>query len=230
MKIYAIILASGTGSRFGLDLPKQFYKLKNKTIFEYSVETFENHPKIDGIIIVSNPDYIDLTKKIIMKNHYKKEIKILKGGKTRQESSFIGISAIKEDNAKILIHDAVRPFIDSETISKCIYALKTNDAINVGIESSDTIVEVNNENFIVNVPERKNIVRCQTPQCFSLEIIKKAHILAKKDKYNKSTDDCSLILKYNLAKIFVIKGSNLNIKITYPFDIKIAEEIIKIKK
>ncbi len=230
MKYYAIILASGTGTRSGLNIPKQFYKIKNKTLLEYSIEAFENNSKIDSIIVVSNPDFMDLTKEILNKNNYKKAKKLVAGGKTRQESSYNGIFAIEETKAKVLIHDAVRPFISDEIINSCIYALDKYDAVNVAIECSDTIIEVDDKNCIKNVPNRKTLRRCQTPQCFDLSLIKKAHNLAKEDKTFTATDDCSLILHNNLADIYVVEGSVNNIKITYPSDLKIAQEFIFSKK
>ncbi|MCD7780622.1 MAG: 2-C-methyl-D-erythritol 4-phosphate cytidylyltransferase [Candidatus Gastranaerophilales bacterium] len=230
MKNYAVILASGRGSRSGLDIPKQFYKISGKTLLEYSVEAFESNKNIDSIIIVTNPDFMDLTKKIIRENNYKKIIKILSGGSKRQESSFIGISAIEEENANVLIHDAVRPFISQEIINNCITALKTYKAVNVAIETSDTIVETDENNIIKNVPDRKFLRRCQTPQCFDLKTIKKAHLLAKNDIDFSATDDCSIVLRYNLSEVYVIKGDDFNIKITYPLDLEIAEKILNLKK
>jgi len=230
MKYYAIILASGTGSRSGLNIPKQFYKIKNKTLLEYSIDAFENNSKIDSIIVVSNPDFIDLTKGVLDRNNYKKVKKLIAGGKTRQESSYNGVFAIDEAAAKVLIHDAVRPFISDEIINSCIYALENYDAVNVAIECSDTIIEVDDKNCIKNVPNRKTLRRCQTPQCFDLNLIKKAHNLAKEDKNFTATDDCSLILHNNLADIYVVEGSVNNIKITYPSDIKIAKDFIYSKE
>ena len=229
MKHYAIILASGNGSRIGLNIPKQFYKLKNKTILEYSIEIFEKHQSIDNIIIVSNPDFIDLTKEIIEKNNYKKVKKILPGGNTRQKSSYIGVKSIDDNDVKVLIHDAVRPFVSKQIIDNCISALEKYNAINVAIESVDTILEIDENNFVKSIPNRKNLMRCQTPQCFNLTTIKKAHELANNDSNYAATDDCGLILKYNLDKVYIVKGDEKNIKITYPSDLIIAENILENK-
>ena len=128
---YAIILVSGTGSRTGLKIPKQFVKISGKTILEYSVSAFEKNKNIDRIIVVSNPLYIDLTKNIIQKSGFKKVINVLEGGETRQQSSYIGINSIKDTNAKVLIHDGVRPFISQKIINNCIEALNFYKAVNV---------------------------------------------------------------------------------------------------
>ena len=230
MNNYAIILASGSGERAGLNIPKQFAIIRGKTILEYTIEKFEAHEQIAGIIVVSNPKYIDKVQKILMNNNYYKVLEVLPGGKTRQQSSYIGISAIKDINSNVLIHDAVRPFISNEIISNCIEALKKYKAVNVVIESSDTIIEVDKNNIIKNTLDRKFLRRCQTPQGFRLNIIKKAHELSIKDNQMSNTDDCSLVLKYNLTDIFVVNGSNNNIKITYPIDIEIANLIYEKQK
>ncbi len=230
MNNYAIILASGSGERAGLKIPKQFAIIAGKTILEHTIEKFDKHNLISGIIIVSNPLYIDKVKDILIKNNYEKVLKVLPGGKTRQQSSYIGISAIKDINSNVLIHDAVRPFIDDEIISNCIEALSNYNAVNVAIESSDTIFEIDNNNLLKSNLNRKLLRRCQTPQCFKLETIKKAHELAIYDNLTENTDDCSLVLKYNLADIYIVNGSVNNIKITYPIDLEIANLIYEKQK
>lgn len=224
LKNYAIILASGSGNRFGAKLPKQFVKINKKTILERSIEIFENCKEIDNIIVVITPEYINKAKKIIQKNKYKKIEYILPGGEIRKDSSFIGVSAINEKEANVLIHDCARPFVSKEIIKNCIKALDKYKAVGVAVPSTDTIIEVKN-NIINNIPERKNIMNIQTPQGFKLSLIKKAHELSIND--NNFTDDCGLIIKHNLAKIFIIEGDKYNIKITYPNDLITAKQIIK---
>lgn len=224
---YAIILASGAGERTGLNVPKQFVLIENKSVLERSIEAFENHSCIDKIILVINPLFTDLVHEILAKNKYSKINKILTGGKTRQISSYIGVNAVEEQDAKVLIHDAARPFVSAKIINDCLKALDKNNAVNVAIETSDTIIEVNENNIIKKVSDRKRLRRCQTPQCFDINLIKKAHELAKKDGIDNITDDCGLILKYNLSDIYVVEGSVDNIKITYPIDLEIAKLILK---
>lgn len=226
MNSCAVILASGSGSRSGLDIPKQFYKIKEKTVLEYSIEAFERHSGINSILIVSNPDFIDLTEKLSFK--YSKTAAVIEGGSYRQNSSYNGIKALENKNIdNVLIHDAARPFVSNDIISRCLSALETCSAVNTAVPSADTIIQIDENNIITNVPDRKMLRRCQTPQCFRYSLIKKAHELAFKEGYNAASDDCSLILKYNLAPVYVIEGAEENIKITYPMDIKRAEEMLK---
>ena len=217
MKNIAIILASGTGTRFGNNIPKQFCKIKDKTVIEMSVEAFQKNNNIDEIIVVSNPEYIENTTELVI--DYSKVKKVITGGATRQESSYNGVFSVEDNNCNVLIHDCARPFISQEIINSCVAALNKYNAVNVAVESSDTIIVVDEKNIIKSVPERKTLRRCQTPQCFEINLIKKAHNMAKENNFTSATDDCSLILKYNLADIYVVEGSSNNIKITYPEDI-----------
>lgn len=225
----AIILASGTGERTGLQIPKQFMKVAGKMVIEHTIDTFENHKQIDEIIIISHPNHVEFVKDTVLKNNYSKVKKVLAGGATRRESSFIGISAIEQKEGKVLIHDAVRPFLHNSIITNCIRALDNYSAIDVAIPSADTLIQVDENNIIKNIPERKMFRRGQTPQAFDLQLIKKAHELANNDKDVNVTDDCGLILKYNLADVFVVEGDDYNHKITYPIDVAIADKLFQLK-
>lgn len=222
---YAIILASGTGSRFGAGVAKQFLKIDNKTLLEYTIENFQNCRKIDKIIITVSEDNIQNTQNLLT-NKYDKLYKIVKGGCTRQESAFNALNAIDDTEANVLIHDGARPFTNENIINECIKHLDSGiKALTTAIDSADTIVKVE-DNKILSMPERQTLKRVQTPQGFKLSVIKQAHELAAKDNYNY-TDDCGIIVKNNLAEVFVIKGDNDNIKITYPQDLELAKQIIK---
>ncbi len=225
MKNFAIILASGTGERFGEKIPKQFYQFRNKTLLEYSIDAFENNSNIDEIILVTNPNFRDLTEEILAKNNYRKISKVLNGGKTRVESSYIGTSQVPND-ANVLIHDAVRAFVTQKIIDDNIEALKKYEAVGTAIESIDTIIQVDENNVITAIPPRKFLKRVQTPQSFRANLIKKAHELALKDENASFTDDCGLILRYNLAPIHIVDGDEINLKITQKNDLKIIENLL----
>jgi len=228
-KNYAIILASGSGERMNLSLPKQFMELEGKTIMDYAIEAFEENNNIHEIILVTNPRYIDLTKEILSKKIYKKISKILKGGKIRRESSFIGTASIEEDDATVLIHDGARPFVSQRIINDCLEALKKHSAVTVALPCVDTIIKIDNRNFIESTLDRNYIMRVQTPQGFRSGLIKKAHAMALKEENLEVTDDCSLIEKYNLSEIYTVPGEERNIKITRPEDILWAKKILEME-
>ncbi len=225
MKNVALILASGTGSRCGLDYPKQFAKIRGKCILQYTVEAFENNHNIDEIYLVTNSEYVDTVKELT--ENYSKVKNVVAGGATRKDSSYNGICSINADECNVLIHDGVRPLITDNIIDNCIIELKDKSAVCVVIDSTDTIYVTSDNGEIISVPNRATLKRAQTPQCFKLSLIKKAHELAKNDKDCLVTDDCGLIMNYNLAKVYTITGSEINIKITYPEDIEFAKNHIE---
>ena len=230
-KNIAIILASGSSERLNtMSTVKQFAKLAGKTVIEHTLDVFEKNRNIDDIIIVTKDDYRDFCSELVHKNNYGKVSNILSGGKTRQESSYNALMSINEDdNVNVLIHDAVRPFTSNRIIDDCIEALGKYQAVDVAIPSADTIIQVDDKDFIRDIPKRKFLRRGQTPQAFKLGIIKKAHILARKEQNIEVTDDCGLIKKFNLCDIFVVNGDDSNIKITYPIDVEIADKLFQIR-
>lgn len=225
MKNIAIILASGTGERFGEKIPKQFYKFEGKTILEHSIDAFEKNKNIDEIILVTNPKFRDLAEEILKNNDYKKVTKLLNGGKTRVESSYVGTSEAPEES-NILIHDAVRAFVTQKIIDDNIEALKKYEAVGTAIDTVDTIIQVDENNVITAIPPRKFLKRVQTPQSFRANLIKKAHEMALKDEDANFTDDCGLILRYNLAPIHIVDGDELNIKITHKNDLNVIKNML----
>ena len=227
MKNIALILASGTGARCNLGFPKQFAKINDKTILEYTIEAFENHSEIDEVLIVTSNENISIVKEL--SNKFSKVTQVIAGGETRKDSSYNGICAINETEANILIHDGVRPLVSEEIISNCLKELKTKQAVCTAIDSTDTIFQINDKNIITTIPKRQFLKRAQTPQCFKLSVIKKAHQLANNDSNCLVTDDCGLIQHYNLADIYLIEGSENNIKITYKEDLDFVKKILNLE-
>jgi 2-C-methyl-D-erythritol 4-phosphate cytidylyltransferase len=224
-------LAGGSGLRFCRgEIPKQLVKIAGKTVLEHTIEKFEKNTKINEIIIVANPNYHKNIDEIVKKRKFRKVKKIVNGGKTRQESSFLGLRACNVNKTKyVLLHDAVRPFVNDKIINDILRALKTNKAVDVAIPLSDTLIKVDNNKYIENIPRRADFMRGQTPQGFGYDTILKAHFLALKDKDYSFSDDCGIVLKYKLAKVYVVDGAEDNIKITHRFDIHIADKLFQVK-
>ncbi|WP_126994235.1 2-C-methyl-D-erythritol 4-phosphate cytidylyltransferase [Thermosipho globiformans] len=227
-KVYGIILAGGSAERFGGPLPKQFLKLAGKMVIEHTIDIFEKHPLIDEIYIVVNPNYVYLVEDLLKRSNYKKVSKILRGGKTRQESTKIGVFAIPEKDGFVLIHDAVRPFVSHQIIDQVIEKLSSYEAVDVAISSSDTIIRKNDNNEIVEIPDRDELMLGQTPQGFHISVLKKAYRLFEQEPV-KATDDCKLVLAYSLGKIGIVSGERFNIKITYPEDMYFADKIFQVR-
>jgi 2-C-methyl-D-erythritol 4-phosphate cytidylyltransferase len=222
----AVVLGGGTGTRFGADVPKQLLTLNGKTLVEHCVAAFAASPGIDEILLVMPLAYHDEAKRLVGS-----EVgAIIPGGATRSDSvrnalAHIGARHNQADTG-VLIHDAARPLVTQQIIADCVQALKEHDAIGTAVPTSDTILAVEN-GVISHVPPREALYRAQTPQCFRLETIVKAHALAAADPAFTPTDDCGVVLRYlKDTPVHVIPGSESNIKITYPSDLAIAEALL----
>lgn len=222
----AVILAGGSGSRIGGTLPKQFLCVAGKKIIEHTIDVFENNYLIDEIAIVSKKEYVADVERIVKTNQYHKVKKILTGGKERYDSSLAAISAYTNDDDNLLLHDAVRPLVNDRIINDCIEALKTYRAVDVAIKTTDTIIEVGDDNTIKSIPLRASLRNCQTPQCFKRGIIRRAYELALQDPHFVTTDDCGVVHRYLPNEpICVVAGEVFNLKVTYAEDLLLLEKL-----
>jgi 2-C-methyl-D-erythritol 4-phosphate cytidylyltransferase len=232
MNNIAIILAGGTGSRLGYDIPKQFFKVAGKTVIEHTIDIFETHPQIDEIAIVSHTAYIAEIENMILTNGWKKVKKILRGGNERYESSISAIDAYAEQpNCKMIFHDAVRPLLSHRIIDDLIAALEKYNAVDVAVPAIDTIIQVEEQGrFIENIPNRKYLRRGQTPQAFRLKTIQQAYEIGLKDPNFVSSDDCGTVVKYlPNEKVFVVTGEESNMKLTYKEDSYLLDKLFQLK-
>ncbi|HON18757.1 MAG TPA: bifunctional cytidylyltransferase/SDR family oxidoreductase [Salinivirgaceae bacterium] len=230
----AVVLAGGSGQRFGADVPKQFMKVAGKTLLEHTLDIFQRSELIHEIAIVIHENFIRDAEHIVNQNGYSKVKKILIGGKDRNGSSLAAIRAYdsfsETDEIRLIFHDAVRPFLSDRIIYDVIEALKSYNAVDVAIPSTDTIIQVNEDNIITNIPNRNMLRNGQTPQAFSFKTIKQAYKLAALDANFKATDDCGVVLKYLPHEpVYVVQGSENNIKVTYELDLFIADKLFQIQ-
>ncbi len=225
--VYTVLLASGRGERMGSDLPKQFLKIGDKTVVEHSLQVFALMDEIDGIVLVVNGKYLDLMEDLLRHHPISKVMALVEGGDTRQQSAFLGVNHISAQEGVVLIHDAVRPLVSANLARACLEALCEVQAVTCAIPSSDTIIEVNEKGFISAVPPRKHLWRVQTPQVFDLPLIRQAHQRALEEEYVNATDDCSLILRYELAPVWVVSGEERNLKLTHSADLALAEYLFQ---
>jgi len=231
--IFGVILAGGIGSRMGnVEKPKQYLTIGKKPIIAHTVEKFYANSNFEKILVLCPYQWIEHTKNIMKKylNHTNK-IVVIEGGTTRNETIMNAIRYIEQeygldDDTIIVTHDSVRPFVTYRIIEDNIrFALKYG-ACDTVIPASDTIVESSNNETITNIPDRSKMYQGQTPQSFNANKLK--------DLYSNLTDSEKEILT-DAAKIFVIKGEPVylvegevfNIKITYPYDLRVAETLIQ---
>lgn len=232
MQNIAVILAGGSGQRAGGDIPKQFFKIAGKTILEYSLEKFEANSRIDEIVIVGNPAYLENIRQILCTRNPSKVKHILPGGRERYHSVLAALEIYKDTPCNLLIHDAVRPLVSQRIINEVIQNLQTCKAANVAIPATDTMIEVDpTGDFITGIPDRSRLFQVQTPQGFDAQVLYCAYSQALNDPAFTTTDDCSVIRKYAPdEKIKIVRGENTNIKLTYPEDLFLLEYLLNKEK
>lgn len=231
--VYGVVLAGGIGSRMGGEKPKQYLNLKGKPIIIYTIEKFFTCPRFEKIIVLCPAQWVEHTKNLIKKHIAPAmgRVVVIEGGSTRNETIMNAIDYISsegklDDSTIIVTHDSVRPFVTHRIINENIDACEKFDACDTVIPATDTIVEAVNGKTISTIPNRSHMYQGQTPQSFKA--------LKLKSIYNSLSDDEKEILT-DAAKIFVLKGEKValvdgetfNIKITYPYDLRVAKSLLE---
>lgn len=221
MKVFALLLGAGRGERLGLDIPKAFVVLKGKPLFLYSVLAFEGVKKVEGGILVVPDGWQDQAQRLLL--GLKKRWKVAKGGETRQESSFLGLLALEDLCPDyVLIHDVARPFITPTLVEKMLRFAP--QATVLALKATETLVEGEGE-WVKRALEREKIWLLQTPQGFPYQGILHAHKEAAKMGLRGLTDDVSLYLQFG-GNVRLVQGDPANFKVTFPNDLKLAEELL----
>ncbi|MBS4178102.1 IspD/TarI family cytidylyltransferase [Lederbergia citrea] len=231
--IYAEILAGGKGTRMGnINMPKQFLTLNNRPIIIHTIEKFLLNDRFDKIIIVSPKDWINHTNDIIKKHIGDLDrIVVVEGGKDRNESIMSGIKYIEEnfginDDDVIVTHDSVRPFLTHRIIEENIDAALEYGAVDTVIEAIDTIIQSEDKEVISNIPVRDTMFQGQTPQSFNIKKLVKHYQSLNEEEKTILTDACK-ILSINGENVRLVRGEVFNIKVTTPYDLKVANAIIQ---
>jgi ribitol-5-phosphate 2-dehydrogenase (NADP+) / D-ribitol-5-phosphate cytidylyltransferase len=227
LRTVGVVLAGGSGTRVGGEIPKQLLEIAGRSVLEHSVAAMDAAPEIDEVLVVMHPDFIGEAEKVVSNGPYRKVSQVLAGGPNRSDTARIAIAALGSEECNVLLHDAVRPLVSPRIIADAVDALRRYRAVDVAVPSADTILVVD-DGLIVDIPSRQRLWRAQTPQGFRLSVIRKAYELAGQDPDFHATDDCGVVLKYLPDEpIGVIDGSDENIKITQPVDIFIADNLLR---
>ena len=225
MRNIAFILAGGTGCRVGGDMPKQFLPLADgRSVLEHSVDAFEQSHYIHEIVVVMHSDWLKEAEELIRKNAWRKVKHLISGGIERWESSWNGIALyLKEDKKDpdtfYWFHDAARPFVSQDIISRVAEALKSHLAVTVAVPVTDTLYQIKGHE-VTDIRNRKEFMRAQTPQAFHYLAISPAYMRAIEKGKIKATDDVGILMQYNPdVEVYFVEGEEANKKITYKEDI-----------
>jgi len=230
MRMVAVVLGGGVGQRLGAGKPKQLLTLGGTTLIERCVAAFEAAPGVDEVLVVMARGYTGQVEALLA-DRYRKVTAIIEGGQTRPDSTRTALAAIaaggaEGDDCGVLLHDAARPLVDQRIIADCVAALREHDAAGVAVPASDTMVVTGN-GVMQSMPRRETLHRCQTPQCFRLSVITRAHELAAADPGFSPTDDCGVVMRYLPGvPVHIVPGSERNIKVTYAQDLAVAEALL----
>ena len=217
--MFFIVAAAGVGKRMGLDYPKQFLEIDGKPIFIKTLEVIEKSEIVEGIIVVTNGEYISKVEELCGNFGITKVKKVVGGGKERQDSIYNALLQIPK-NTLVGVQDGVRPFIEERYISDSYNKLMSEsqlDGIVIGVPVKDTIKIVDENGKIIETPNRATLFAAQTPQIFRSEILRESYEKAKKEKF-LGTDDSSLVERLG-GNIEFLVGSYKNIKITTTEDL-----------
>lgn len=225
----AVIFAGGTGQRMRAKTkPKQFLELHGKPILVYTIEHFQRHKEIDGIVLVILESWIDYCKELIDTYHLTKVKAVVVGGKTGQESIYKGLTAVEKlfgsEKVTVLVHDGVRPLIDEQTITDALLCVgEHGNAITV-TPAIETVSVTDENGMIVNVMERSQCFMARAPQCFQLSDLLGCHRRAIKDQ--KEFIDSASMMRYYGFDLYTVEGAIENIKITTPSDFYLFRAIV----
>jgi 2-C-methyl-D-erythritol 4-phosphate cytidylyltransferase len=224
LKTIALITAGGKGQRMQSSTAKQFLLLGGKPILARTIAVFEACPVVDAIFVIAPQDEMAMVQTdIVEKYQYKKVLKVVRGGRMRQQSVWNGLRAIKSDCSWVVVHDGVRPLITPQLIEAGIREARQTGAAIVAVPARDTVKRLAPGGKLQTLP-REEIWLAQTPQIFEFSLLCRAHQKANQEKF-RGTDEASLVERLGQA-ISLIPGDYGNIKITTPEDLTIAETLI----
>lgn len=230
--VYGVVLAGGKGTRMGnVEKPKQFMEVGGKPIIIHTIEKFVVCQEFDKVLVLSPKQWINHTQDLIKKYiPCSDNIIVLEGGTTRNETIMNAVKYIDEqgcldEETIIVTHDSVRPFVTHRILEENVKYAKKYGACDTVIPATDTIVESTNNEFITDIPDRSKMYQGQTPQTFKALMLRELYNSLTEDEKTVLTDACKILVLKG-EKIHLVDGEVFNIKITYPYDLRVAESLL----
>ncbi len=230
--VIAGIVAGGTGSRMGGDIPKQFMEVGGTPILLHTVRRFLSCQAVDAVVIGVHPDWVEYTKERLAEGStaVDKKVLVTAGGATRNDTILRMLEAAEaewgiSDDTIVLTHDAVRPFVSTGIIEDNIQAAARYGVCTTALPAVDTIAHSENQEYISDIPRRDEMYQVQTPQSFRHGLFRAVYADMSEAELAHATDVCKLFA-LRKHKVYLVKGSAENFKITYPFDLRLAESVL----
>jgi 2-C-methyl-D-erythritol 4-phosphate cytidylyltransferase len=228
MRVSVILPAAGLGTRMAKVSPektgtsrKQFMLLDGAPILIHTIRKFVAAPSVSEIVVALRAEDIEWVREMLEHEHFAKPVRLVEGGESRQQSVDNALATLDPETEIVGVHDAVRPFIDLARIEEVIRVAAETGAAIVGIVPVDTVKRVHKDKVRATLP-REHLILTQTPQVFRFALIKEAFAKAAEDGFT-GTDESSLVERLEQVEVTVVQGSDRNIKITKPSDMKLAE-------
>jgi len=222
-----VLLAGGSGSRLESPIPKQFIRVAGKTIVEHSFDSLRTFAPDARIVITVPADALEHARDLFKGTR----AEVIVGGSSRQASAHAALLHLRDGAPRhVILHDSARPFLSHQILHDVVDALKTHEAVDVAIKTSDTII-VERDGFIQNIPKRDHLYRGQTPQGFRYSALMHSYEELGPDKLAEFTDDCGIFLAcHPMGQVRIVQGSSENIKITDAIDLVLADELFRIRQ
>lgn len=230
MRVSVILPAAGLGTRMGRptsETRKQFLELDGEPVLLHTIRKFATTAEVTEIVVALRQQDLQWFGELVDSQKFAKPVRLIEGGDSRQQSVENAMEAISADTELVAVHDAVRPFVDRETISKVIHAAAETGAAIVGIVPVDTVKQVHLNKVRSTIP-RERLILTQTPQVFRYELLRRAFEQARTDNF-QGTDESSLVERLEV-EVSVVAGNERNIKITRPSDIDLAHLYLEKEK
>jgi len=225
VRVGVVIAAGGRGTRLGGKVPKQFLPLEGLPILERTVKIFSRLPSVEEIVVATPRKHVRRAEKLLAGMGSGKVISVVPGGRERQDSVWEGLRAFLSKPTIVLIHDAVRPLVEPGVVTSAIVSAARYGAAVVAVKSHDTVKVEGKKGYLQKTLDRSRLWAVQTPQAFRYEVLVEGHRRAKRRGFH-GTDDASLVERMGLP-VRIVEGRPMNIKITTPADLRLAEMWLK---